>query len=73
MRNVGACSTCHSANVGRPATPILDGMPDTYLRAQLQAFQEGSRANDINRQMRNAAHQLTPQEIDALARYYAGR
>jgi cytochrome c553 len=73
MRNVGACSSCHSANVGRPATPVLDGMPDTYLRAQLLAFQGGSRANDINRQMRNAAHKLTPQEIDALVKYYAGR
>jgi cytochrome c553 len=73
MRNVGACSSCHSANVGRAATPILDGMPGTYLRAQLQAFQIGVRANDINRQMRNAVHQLTPQEIDELARYYAAR
>jgi cytochrome c553 len=73
MRNVGACSSCHSANVRRPATPILDGMPDTYLRAQLLAFQGGSRANDINRQMRNAAHQLTAAEVEELVRYYAGR
>jgi cytochrome c553 len=73
MRNVGACATCHSANVGRVATPNLDGMPDSYLRAQLQAFKKGERANDINRQMRNAVHQLTPQEIDELARYYASR
>jgi cytochrome c553 len=73
MRNIGACSSCHSANVGRAATPILDGMPDTYLRAQLQAFQTGARANDINRQMRNAAHQLTAPEVEALVKYYAGR
>jgi cytochrome c553 len=73
MRNVGACATCHSAGVGRVATPNLDGMPDSYLRAQLQAFQKGERANDINRQMRNAVHGLTPQEIDQLAGYYAGR
>jgi cytochrome c553 len=73
MRNVGACSSCHSANVGRPATPILDGMPDSYLRDQLLAFQRGARANDINRQMRNAVRQLTPQEIDELVKYYAAR
>jgi cytochrome c553 len=48
-------------------------MNQDYLRTQLQAFHAGTRANDINRQMRNAAHQLTAQEIDALARYYASR
>jgi cytochrome c553 len=73
MRGIGACSSCHSAGVARVATPNIDGMPDTYLRAQIQAFQKGERANDINRQMRNAAHGLTAQEIDELARYYASR
>jgi cytochrome c553 len=73
MRNVGACAACHSPNVGRPATPTLDGMNQDYLRAQLQAFHSGTRANDINRQMRNAVHQLTAQEIEQLARYYASR
>jgi cytochrome c553 len=73
MRNIGACATCHSPNVQRPATPTLDGMNEDYLRAQLQAFRAGTRANDINRQMRNAAHQLTPDEIKALSRYYASR
>jgi cytochrome c553 len=73
MRNVGACASCHSPNVQRPATPTLDGMNQDYLRTQLQAFHAGTRANDINRQMRNAVHQLTVQEIDELARYYASR
>jgi cytochrome c553 len=73
MRNVGACASCHSPNVQRPATPTLDGMNQDYLRVQLQAFHGGTRANDINRQMRNAAHGLTAQEIDELARYYASR
>jgi cytochrome c553 len=73
MRNVGACASCHSPNVQRAATPTLDGMNQDYLRTQLQAFHAGTRANDINRQMRNAVHQLTVQEIDELARYYASR
>jgi cytochrome c553 len=73
MRNVGACASCHSPNVRRAATPTLDGMNRDYLRAQLQAFHAGTRANDINRQMRNATHQLTEQEIDELVRYYASR
>ncbi|MFK3741459.1 c-type cytochrome [Massilia sp. TN1-12] len=73
MRNIGACATCHSPGVARAATPILDGLPEAYLRKQLEAFKSGRRANDINQQMRNAAHQLTEQEIDLLAKYYASR
>jgi cytochrome c553 len=39
----------------------------------LNAFKSGRRANDINQQMRNAAHQLSQQEVDILAKYYAAR
>ncbi|MFK3738145.1 c-type cytochrome [Massilia sp. TN1-12] len=73
IRNIGACATCHGAGVGRAATPVLDGLSETYLRAQLTAFRAGTRANDINRQMRNAAHGLTDAEIALVARYYASR
>jgi cytochrome c553 len=73
MRNIGACATCHSPGVARAATPILDGLPEAYLRQQLNAFKSGRRANDINQQMRNAAHQLSEQEVDILAKYYALR
>lgn len=73
MRNIGACATCHSPGVARAATPILDGLPEAYLRLQLNAFKSGRRGNDINQQMRNAAHQLTDSEVDILAKYYASR
>nr|WP_314546842.1 c-type cytochrome [uncultured Massilia sp.] len=73
LRNIGACATCHSPGVGRVATPVLDGLTEGYLSAQLTAFRAGRRANDINRQMRNAAHGLTDAEIALVARYYANR
>jgi cytochrome c553 len=73
MRNIGACATCHNPRAARVATPILDGLPEAYLHDQLMAFRAGRRANDINEQMRNAARQLTQQEVDILAKYYAGR
>jgi cytochrome c553 len=73
MRNIGACASCHSPAVARAATPVLDGLPEAYLRDQLNAFKSGRRANDINQQMRNAAHQLTAQEVDILVKYYASR
>jgi cytochrome c553 len=73
MRSIGACASCHSPHAVRPATPVLEGLSETYLRDQLTAFRDGRRSNDINRQMRNAAHALTDGEIADLSRYYALR
>jgi cytochrome c553 len=73
MRSVGACSSCHSPHAARPATPVLEGLSQAYLRDQMLAFREGRRTNDINRQMRNAVHKLTDEEIAQLARYYSAR
>jgi cytochrome c553 len=39
----------------------------------LQAFADGSRKNDIHGQMRNIARQMTPEEIDIVAKYYSQR
>jgi cytochrome c553 len=72
MRNIGACASCHTLEVHKPAAPWLNGLPETYLRQQLLAFRDGSRRNDINAQMRNAARNLTDEEVAQLARYYAG-
>jgi cytochrome c553 len=73
MRNIGACASCHSPGMARAATPVLDGLPEAYLRQQLNGFKSGRRANDINRQMRNATHQLSENEVAILAKYYASR
>jgi cytochrome c553 len=73
VRNIGACSACHSSAVGRVATPLLDGQPASYLKAQLQAFIGEERRNDINGQMRNAVRSMTPAEVDAVAAYYQNR
>jgi cytochrome c553 len=42
-----------------------------YLRAELKAFANGERRNDIGEQMRNVARAMTPEEIDAASRFYA--
>jgi cytochrome c553 len=73
MRNIGACASCHGQVSGRTAIPMLDGEPESYVRTQLQAFSTGSRHNDINEQMRNVTRQITPNEIDATANYYANQ
>jgi cytochrome c553 len=73
VRNIGACSACHAAGVGRAATPLLDGQPASYLKSQLQAFIRQERRNDINGQMRNAVRRMTPDEVDAVAAWYQNR
>lgn len=72
MRNIAPCASCHVAG-RKTASPVLDGEPHAYILAQLQAFGRGTRHNDINGQMRNVARQMTPQEIQAVAAYYAAR
>jgi cytochrome c553 len=73
MRNIAPCASCHGDSDLKTASPILDGQPAAYIRAQLQAFVNGSRKNDIHGQMRNIARQMTAQEVEIVARYYAQR
>jgi cytochrome c553 len=72
-RTIGACAACHATAVGKIATPVLDGQPASYLKAQMQAFIREQRRNDINGQMRNAVRRMTPGEVDAVAAYYQNR
>jgi cytochrome c553 len=72
MRNIAPCGACHGELGNKIGAPWLEGQPVTYLRAQLDAFVNGTRRNDINQQMRNVARGMTPAEIIAGSRYYAG-
>jgi cytochrome c553 len=72
MRNIASCAACHGGIDHKAGTPWLEGMPAAYTRAQLQAFANDTRHNDISQQMRNIARNMTPGEIDAAADYYAG-
>jgi cytochrome c553 len=72
MRNISSCASCHGAIDHKAGSPWLEGMPAAYSKAQLEAFANGTRHNDISQQMRNVARNMTPGEIDAAAEYYAG-
>src|SRR3984885_5107958 len=73
MRNIPTCSSCHGTTNAKLGTPWLDGQSAVYIKAQLQAFASGTRRNDISEQMRNIARQMTSDEINDAARYYASR
>lgn len=72
-RALPACLACHVNNAGGPIeTPVITGQNEDYLLAQLNAFAEGQRKNDVYGRMRDVAGKLTPQERVALARYFQG-
>src|SRR5438309_4729805 len=73
LRNIAPCISCHGGVDQKLGTPWIEGMPKAYLVAQLSAFKEGTRHNDVHAQMRNMAHPMRDQEIDEIATFYAGK
>ena len=71
---VAACAGCHGpAGAGVPAQyPRIAGQFAGYIEAQLKAFRDGSRANDLNGMMRGVAARMSDREIKAVAEYTAG-
>jgi cytochrome c553 len=70
LRNIPPCGSCHGEIDVKAGSPWLGGQSAVYIKAQLEAFASGARHNDISEQMRNIARQMTPDEINAVARYY---
>lgn len=68
---VAPCMACHAADGGGQAAagfPRLAGLPQAYLRKQLDDFASGSR---VNATMQPVASGLTDAERDAVAAYYS--
>lgn len=71
-RQIPACAGCHSPNgAGIPAQyPRLSGQHAEYTAAQLTAFRDGVRQNNL--QMTQVAAKLNDKEIKAVSDYIAG-
>lgn len=70
-RALPACAACHETRAGGPLeTPHLTGQYPAYFEAQLKAYAEGTRRNDLYGRMRYIASKLTPEEMRELAAYY---
>jgi cytochrome c553 len=69
---VPACAGCHGpTGAGLPVLyPRISGQFSEYLVAQLKAFREGSRRNNLP--MQQIAFRLSDPEINAVADYAAG-
>lgn len=65
------CSACHgpgNQGVGSDFPPLA-GQHPSYIRSQLQAWQNNQRNNDPNQLMTAIAERLTPEQIEAVAAY----
>jgi cytochrome c553 len=74
-RGIQGCVNCHGpGGIGSgDFYPYLAGQHAGYLAATLGAWADGSRNNDPSGQMPVIAKALKPEEIKALAAYYAGQ
>lgn len=69
-RGIPPCQVCHGP-IGRVhGAPQLVVQKGDYILAQLDAFGQGTRTNDINMPMREIAKELKPEEKSAVADYY---
>ncbi|MDT8363117.1 MAG: c-type cytochrome [Nitrosomonas sp.] len=69
--SIPACSSCHSVN-GQgipPHYPRLKGQHAAYVLAQLRAFREGTRKNDLNSSMRSISSRMSAREMRAVSEY----
>ena len=69
-RGIPPCAACHGPDAQKLGAPPLRGQRPEYIERQLAAFAQDMRQNDINEQMREIAHELTPDEMHALAAFY---
>lgn len=70
-RGIPPCAACHGPAASKLGAPSLAGQEPVYIERQLAAFAQGVRQNDIDEQMRTIAAQLTPDEMHAIAKFYA--
>jgi cytochrome c553 len=65
------CAACHSSTDTTHSTvPLLEGQPKAYFVAQWRAFRERERTAPV---MVGLAAELSEQDVDDLAEYYAAR
>ncbi len=66
---IWACAECHGLDgAGKGLAPRLAGLPSGYLAKQLQDYRAGLR---LHASMQRLAETLSPDEVIALARYFA--
>ena len=73
QRGIPPCAACHGPSGHKMGAPPLTGQHADYIERQMAAFAQDLRQNDINEQMRTIAKQLTHDEMQAIAAFYAAQ
>ena len=74
-RGIPACAACHGPRgngTSLAGFPKISFQHAEYLKAQLEKFRDGTRANDHNGMMRDIAKKLTDEDIEVLSKYLGG-
>lgn len=75
--NLRACGSCHRPEgIGGPENASLAGLPADYIKRQIDDYRSGARSTGVPTRahvfrMIAALKELTPEEIDQAAAYYA--
>jgi len=77
-RTLVACANCHGANgkglePNSSMFPVIGGQQKDYIRLQLENFRKDERTNSPNEVMNRITHELTDDELEALADYVSGQ
>lgn len=71
-RMIVPCASCHGAHgEGKGITPAIAGQVPEYFIRTMKAYQAKHRKNDVADGMAQFTHDLTNDEIQALADYYS--
>lgn len=74
-RGITACVACHGPRgngTSLSGFPKISGQHSDYIKAQLEKFRSGDRANDMNAMMRDISKKLTDEDITTLSKYVGG-
>jgi cytochrome c553 len=70
--DIPRCGSCHAKPEANPRYPKLAGQKEYYLKTQLELFAAEKRGGTpLHDLMHEFAHKLEPEQIEALAAYYA--
>lgn len=75
IAGVGPCAGCHGVTkAAAKAYPLLEGQSRWYIANQMHVFKAGGRGGiEGQNPMTTIARRMTPDQIEAVAAYYAGQ
>ncbi|ETD67423.1 cytochrome C [Pelistega indica] len=74
-RYIPACAQCHGENAYGSGVnfPNLNGQAPEYIKQQLEAWQKGTRNNDLLGLMKPIANRLSEKDIQAVSLWFASQ